>query len=122
MKLVRFALIGALTGCTYALTTLSLYRGLGIPMLWASIMGYLAILPFSFLGHKKFTFRSNGKYSREFFRFAISFLFGLSVTIVIVMIVEKNHFNDLYAIILPILIVPISNFILSNLWVFRNQS
>jgi len=63
-KVSRFAAIGVLSGTIYAVVTAACVSLLGVASVPASIAGYCASVPASFLGHRSFTFRARGRWRR----------------------------------------------------------
>jgi putative flippase GtrA len=122
-KLVRFAMTGAVSGIVFAAVTLLSLRLLPIRETMAVVIGYIAVLPLSFIGHRKLTFRSAGRVSPEFVRFCISFILGLLASVVAMHVATQwLAMPPFLGVVGAILVVPIITFVVMNLWVFRDQN
>jgi putative flippase GtrA len=122
-KLLRFAVTGSISGLGFAVVTLGLLHGFGLSPSVATVVGYLAVLPLSFLGHRRLTFRSAGRLTPEFRRFCLSFATGL-LTSVMAMHVATDWLGlaPVFGVGLAVLLVPIITFLIMNNWVFRDQA
>ncbi len=122
-KAVRFGFVGVLSGTIYALVTAALVSLAGVPPVPASIAGYCASVPASFLGHRRFSFRSEGHWTLE----AVRFLFTQAVNIAVTagaMHAATAWLGAPYwwGMAAAVILVPIANFAAMNLWVFRDQA
>jgi putative flippase GtrA len=121
-KAFRFACIGLLGGSIYALVTIALVSGLGIAPVPASLGGYVASVPLGFIGHRQFSFRSNGRWTAEVTRFVVSQALNMSVTAGAMYAATRYFAADYgWGMVAAVILVPIANFALLNLWVFRDQ-
>jgi len=122
-KAIRFACIGVLSGAIYALVTVTLVSWLGAAPIPASVAGYCVSVPASFLGHRQFSFRSNGHWSAEAIRFVLAQALNISVTAGS-MYGATRWFGAHYGwgMAVAVILVPIANFAFMNLWVFRDQA
>lgn len=122
-KLFRFAGVGAITGLIYVIAVAVLVGFLGIDAKWASITGYLIALPISFLAHKRITFRSRNQPLAEALRFCI--LHGANILVSFVgmfLVVDWLGYSYWLGSVLVVASVPISTFVVMNLWVFAQSS
>lgn len=122
-KAARFASVGVLSGTIYACVTALLVSGLGAAPIPASIAGYCASVPASFIGHRQFSFRSNGRLSLEALRFVLAQALNIAVTAGS-MHAATAWLGSAYwwGMIAAVVLVPIANFAFMNLWVFRDQT
>jgi len=122
-KLLRFGCIGLLSGLIYSLVTVALVSGLGVDPIPASIAGYCASVPASFLGHRRFSFRSNGHWTAEAVRFVLTQALNISVTAGS-MYLALHELGRAYGwgMVAAVIFVPIANFVFMNLWVFADQA
>jgi putative flippase GtrA len=121
-KIIRFAMIGVLSGGAFALTTTLLVSGLGADPIGASFVGYCVSVPANFVGHRQFSFRSHGRWSAEAMRFLILQLVNIALTMGTMRIVLADfHASYLWGMLATVIVIPIANFIFTNLWVFRDQ-
>ena len=121
-KAIRFGAVGVLSGSIYALVTALLVAGLGTPPVPASIAGYCASVPMSFLGHRRFSFRSHGRWTAEAVRFVLAQALNIAVT-ALSMHGAVHWFGGAWywGMVAAVILVPIANFAFMNLWVFRDQ-
>jgi putative flippase GtrA len=93
--------------------------GLGWRPVPASIAGYCASVPASFLGHRRFSFRSNGHWTGEALRFG--FTQALNIAVTAGSMYGAVHWLGRqygWGMVAAVILVPIANFIAMNLWVF----
>jgi putative flippase GtrA len=122
-KALRFGVVGVLSGAIYALVTTALVAQLGVAPVVASIAGYCASVPMSFLGHRQFSFRSNGHWTMEAVRFVLTQAINIAVTAgAMVAATEWLEAPYYWGMAGAVILVPIANFAAMNLWVFRDQS
>lgn len=121
-KAARFGSIGVLSGAIYAAITVMLVH-LGVQPVIASVAGYCASVPASFLGHRNFSFRSEGHWASEAVRFFVTQAINIAVTAGS-MQVATVWFGLPYwwGMIAAVALVPVANFAAMNLWVFRDQA
>jgi putative flippase GtrA len=122
-KLVRFGAVGVLSGLIYALVTALLVSYAFVQPVAASVVGYCASVPMSFLGHRRFSFRSNGHWTMEAVRFVFTQVINILVTAT-AMAAATRWLGAPYwwGMIAAVILVPIANFAAMNLWVFREQA
>jgi len=122
-KAFRFVLVGVLSGTIYASVTAALVAGMDVAPVAASIVGYCVSVPASFLGHRQFSFRSNGRWSSDAVRFVVAQALNISVTAG-AMYAATDYFRLHYywGMVAAVILVPIANFIFMNIWVFRYQA
>jgi len=121
-KVSRFATVGVLSGTIYAIVTALLVSKAGIAPVPASVLGYIASVPASFLGHRRFSFRSNGHWTMEAVRFVCAQALNIAVTAgsmhAAVTMLGSRYWAGM---VLAVILVPIANFVFMNVWVFRDQ-
>lgn len=122
-KAIRFGVVGVSSGLIYAAVTALFVSILGVDPVPASVVGYCASAPMSFLGHRRFSFRSNGRWTGEAARFVFAQALNIAVTIAS-MHAATVWFGAAYwwGMIAAVVLVPIANFVFMNLWVFRDQA
>lgn len=85
----------------------------------AMFIGNMLGMLIAYEGHNKFTFKKNKKTYKEFIKFFITSIIGLSFNLVstflLINIMRLNHSVGL----IPTLIAPIITFIISKFWVFK---
>lgn len=116
-------MVGVSSGAIYAAVTALLVSGLGVGPIPASVVGYCASVPMSFLGHKRFSFRSQGHWTAEAVRFVATQALNIAVTAGS-MAGATLWLGGAYwwGMIAAVVLVPIANFLFMNLWVFREQA
>lgn len=121
-KAVRFAIVGVLSGAIYCVVTALLVTRAGVEPIPASIAGYCAAVPMSFLGHRRYSFRSNGRWTGEALRFVLAQALNISVT-ALSMYGATAFLGESYqwGMAAAVVLVPLANFAFMNLWVFRDQ-
>ncbi len=115
----RFASVGALTSLAYVLVV-SFYTELaGTAPKLSSALAYLTVLPLNFLGHRKITFRSSAKAGAEFFRFIALHVVNIGVGVGgMAAAVDWLGLSYWIGSFAAVVLVPISTFIVMDLWVF----
>lgn len=122
-KAVRFTVVGVLSGLIYATVTALCLVVLEVAAVPASLIGYCASVPMSFLGHRQFSFRANGHWTIEAVRFVCSQAVNLTVTALAMdAAVHRFDLPWYWGIAGTVILVPIANFAFMNLWVFRDQA
>lgn len=121
-KATRFGFIGVLSGTIYAGVTTALVAGLGMDPVWASLIGYCVSVPASFLGHRQVSFRSQGHWTHEAVRFVVTQGVNMAVTAgAMHAAVAWGHLPYWWGMIGAVVLVPVANFVMMNMWVFRDQ-
>jgi putative flippase GtrA len=121
-KLVRFGIVGVLSGAIYAVVTALLISELHAGPVVASVVGYCVSVPASFLGHRRFSFRSQGRWTVEAQRFVLTQALNIAVTAGSMYAATAwlgAHYG--WGMFAAVIFVPIANFVVMNLWVFRDQ-
>jgi putative flippase GtrA len=76
-------------------------------------------LPFSYLGHKLFTFRSSGEYHYELSRFVVAASAGLLISASVPeLVVQQWHATPATGYLAACIGVPAVNYMLLRFWVF----
>lgn len=121
-KVTRFGFVGVASGTIYAFATWLLVTGADVAPVLASIAGYCASVPMSFLGHRRFSFRSNGHWTAEAMRFAVSQAVNIAVTAGSMAAAMRLAAGAWWwGMVAAVILVPLANFAVMNLWVFRDQ-
>lgn len=122
-KAIRFTFVGVMSGLIYGAITAFCHAVLAIPAVPASLVGYCASVPMSFLGHRQLTFRANGHWTMEACRFVCSQIVNLTVTAgAMHAAVSTFDLPYYWGMAGTVIFVPIANFAFMNLWVFRDQA
>ena len=84
--------------------------------------GYAFALPFSYLGHKLFTFRSRGAHHDELPRFVVAAIIGLSISASVPeLAVRQWHAPPWVGYLAACVAVPVLNYMVLWLWVFAHR-
>lgn len=118
-RFARFVVVGVASGLIYAAVTTLLVSGAGAPPVPASIAGYCASVPMSFLGHRRFSFRSNGQWTAEAVRFGLAQALNIAVTAGAMQLALWRTGTYGWGMVAAVILVPIANFLFMNFWVFR---
>jgi len=117
-RCVRFVIVGGAAALGYfAVAQLAIAVFHSVPL--SSAIGYLCMLPFSFMGHKNWTFRSKGPARREMARFAlVSFLAMLISAYTPALAMRRWHLNASASLLVTCFVVPAFTFLAMQCWVF----
>lgn len=111
------------SGCVYAGVTALLVGLFHVAPVPASIGGYCASVPLGFVGHRRFSFRSQGGWRAEAARFVVTQAANIAVTALAMhAAVAWLGGSYLWGMAFAVVLVPLSNFTCLNLWVFRDQA
>ncbi len=122
MVALRFAGVGAINALVFLAGTWFGIRALGWSPVLASLLGYALSAPVGFIGHRRVSFRSQGHPAREALRFAVVQAFNIGLTLMTMAgAVDRLGLQWLWGGMGVVVLVPIANFALSRLWVFRRQ-
>ena len=122
-EIINYLIMGVLA-TVVSIASYAFFRYLGINYLISNIFSWICAVSFAFLTNKKIVFKSKSKGKRlikEMVMFLVVRLFTLFLeTATMFIIVEIINFNDLIAKILAQIIVIVSNYIFSKIFVFKN--
>ena len=115
----RFLLIGVVATCLYTVVALCLSAS-GLSVALASLAAYLIAAPFSYVGHKYFTFGSDRAHRFEAPRFIAVTVVGITVSLVMPAIMSgRLGLPVQVSIVLTSLLIPIANYLVLRGWVFH---
>lgn len=121
-KFVRFGPIGLLSAAVYSIAVAALVSLLKLDGKFANVIGYLVALPLNFVGHRHFTFGSTSTVSREAIRFCFMHVVNIGVsTVGFGILVDGMKLPFWVGILSALVLVPISTFIIMDVWVFAEQ-
>ena len=119
-RIARFGGVGVLASAVYAMVTALLVTRLQVQPVPAAIAGYCVSVPVSFLGHRGFSFRSQGHWTGEALRFAVTQAINIAVTAAAMdAAVRWLHVSWAWGMVGAVVLVPLANFLAMNFWVFR---
>ena len=118
-RLLRFALVGAVTGGIFAALVAVFVDMLGLAEGVAAGLAYVLLLPPNFLAHKKTVFRSRNPALPEWLRYLGMHLFTAGVSMAVMTLVTGPlalpHWIGSIAVIAA---APVINLVLMEFWVF----
>lgn len=120
-QLIRFGLVGGIAALVHFGFTLLLIKYFSLAPLWANTWGFLLAFNISYFGHRYITFSQTQASHRQaasrlFLMGAINFVVN---QVLFGSLLYVAHLNPIIALLLSILLVPVSTFLLSKYWVFR---
>ena len=118
-KLLRFPVVGALSSALYAASTWFYIARLGLDENVAAFAGYATAIPFSFLGHRNFTFGSRGGARAELVRFAVVHAAGVLVAWASMQASSRLGLHYAVGIVAAVVLVPLVSFLVLDRCVFR---
>lgn len=120
---LRFACVGSASGAIFAAVTALLIRGFKVDPVLASVAGYCAAVPTSFLGHRGFSFRSKEHLTGDAARFTVAQTLNIAVTAGVMRVaIETVRISYIWGMIGAVVLVPMANFVLMHLWVFARTN
>ncbi len=118
-RLVRFGVVGGSSGVVYAAVTALCVSVLHFSPVAASLIGYAFAVPMSFLGHRGFSFRSQGRWREEAPRFFVSQAVNITVAVLTMHgTIAMLHISYLWGMGATMVMIPIANFLTLHFWVF----
>jgi dolichol-phosphate mannosyltransferase len=119
-KLVRFGIVGTMSATVFLVATALLAGSVNLEPKIASAVGYIVSMPVNFLGNRQFSFKSEGTLLGDLLRFLS--LHGCNILLTMgamgaAVNVLQLHFE--LGAIAAIMLVPLVNFAVMDLWVFR---
>lgn len=118
-KLLRFGCVGLVVTGSYSGATYALVAWAAFAPTIASIYGWAVACVVSYLGQKYFTFRSTQGHQIEIPKFAAACTIAFVVTTLSMGIASYAELDYRLSILVTALILPLCNFTVMNLWVFR---
>jgi putative flippase GtrA len=119
-RLIRFVLVGGGVTLIYTLLTAGLIMGpLAGHRVWASAAASVVTIPISFLVHRRITYADTPRHTGQSTRFTLIALANLLVNTGNMTLSAELHWPFWTALMAGWVIVPMVNFALNTLWVFR---
>lgn len=121
-QILRYGLVGVLLTSLYFGLTALIIETLGAVPTISSIVSFVVSVPVAFYLHKHVTFRaySAHKLRREITRFCVTMTCAFLVSSLIVFFVTEVMFMHYgFAFLLTGVVVPLCNYIVFTVWVFR---
>lgn len=122
-QVIRYGIVGVIGTMLHIAVLVLLVEKYRLSPLWASSLGFLVVLIVSFILNRYWTFRSYGTVSVEFAKYCVTCVFGFILNFSIMFFfVDVLSWNYVIGQTMVILVIPISNFLLSRYWCFRVRS
>jgi putative flippase GtrA len=122
-RLVRFGSVGIAATLLYAAVAWSLTAGARIGAAPASVLAYGLAGMFSYLGHKRFTFRSSAAHAAEAPKFIVASMLGAGVaTAAPLVLTDRLGLPPIVAIAFACVVIPLMNYLILDLLVFARRS
>lgn len=121
-QVVRFAVVGVVATLTHLGVLVIGVEGFGLSPLLASTLGFLAAVADSYWLNRIWTFVSAQPHRQTLWRFLIVALFGLGLnSAMMILLVQNLNWWYLWAQLLTLLVVPVSNYLLNKHWTFKHR-
>lgn len=119
-QLIRFGGVGGLATLTHVIVALAAQHWLPVSVQQANLLGFLAAVALSYVGHARFTFRAPVGSAAQVRRFAFLSLLGLATSSGTVWLVDTVlGLGFKLAMAIVAVLVPAATFLAMRLWVFR---
>ena len=121
-RLLRFGAVGGIATLIYAAVAYSLTRFAGLGAVLASVAGYGVAGVWGYVGHRYFTFRSTDRHVADAPRFIAAQLLGVGIAVAApYLMTDLWHAPPLAPILVTCIAVPLLNFVILDLLVFRSR-
>lgn len=121
-QMFRFGVIGITATGVHVGMVVFLVEALAVTPLMANALAFLTALPVSYFGNFHWTFGAEGQHQRRIPRFAFTQISGLAgsqgIMFLVVDVLERHYGIALAA---ALLIVPLSTYMMSRIWVFSPE-
>ncbi|MGB8843266.1 MAG: GtrA family protein [Aliidongia sp.] len=121
LKLGRFGVVGLVSTLIYAVIAAIGNNWTALP---AEAVNSIAISIsglWSYIGHYRFTFRSDAAHGSSLARFFVLFALGYAVSSGIVLVSDRLGWQRNLATAIIVIIIPVINFVAMQLWVFAQS-
>ena len=124
-QLVTFGVVGVAATVVHYFVALA--ASMFIPIVFANPVGFLCAFWVSYFGHLHLTFQVSGMSKNHLARIAKFFAVALAGFLVgqgalVVLLSKIPMLADWQALMLAVAIVPITTFVISRIWVFKDSS
>lgn len=121
-KIMRFSVVGALSGLLYAVFTTIGVQATGLDPKLASLAAYAGVVPINFLLQRNFTFRSEGAVAFDLVRYGVAQVCNTLMCFAVMWLaVDLLSLHYAVGIVLGIAVVPFVTFFIMDRWVFSAQ-
>lgn len=120
-QVLRFALVGATATGTHYIVALT--SAIYINLYGANLLGYLAAVTISYVGHQRYSFQISAEdvsHQRQLPRFVAGSLGGLALSYLLLALMrDLLGASNWLSLAVAVGLVPVYAFVLNKLWVFR---
>ena len=114
-------IVGALSTLVHV-SVYTLALGFGLQPITANMLGVLAAVLFSFLGHYHFSFEMSGRYFDYAGKFALTSLSGLAVSSAIMQVSMRSGMQPFGALLIVVLTIPTLSYAINRFWAFSDSA
>ena len=116
-RISTFAMVGFFNTAVYFALANILVK-FGVSETIAAYAAYGALMPISFIGHRKLTFLSKGRLGVEWLRFCAVQITNITIIFVVTNLSKSGYFAGWLTFAIISVLIPMLNFLLFQLWVF----
>lgn len=120
-RFLRFAFTGLLCTLLYGVLTAWLAGSIHLSPVWATVLGYAAVVPLNFVIQRSFSFRSENGARGDLARFACVHGGNILGSAAIMQALVILHLDYRIGILLTMTLVPVAIFFLLDRWVFASR-
>jgi putative flippase GtrA len=121
-RIATFGAVGLFNTLAFFVLANALNQLLGIGEAGAAYVSYAALVPVSFFGHRRLTFRSRGNISREWLKFCAIQVANLSIIWCVTILSQKFPFISGWpAFAIISVLIPVVSFFVMQIWVFSEK-
>lgn len=118
-RFIRFGYVGIVCGVWYAVVVFVAIHWLQLEAATASLVAYALAIPVSFIGHRNYTFRMQGRVGSEVVKFAVVQAANLYIAYELMRWVTQDlGYSYWMGVSACILAIPIGTFVIMNALVF----
>lgn len=121
IRWIRFGIMGAIATVTYYLLGIFFVPVLGLPLLAGNTLAFVISFIISYLGHLKWTFRSQAAHMAALPRFAATQGIALVFNSIIVEGCNRASIPYEISMLIAISAVPVITYLILKFWVFREK-
>lgn len=122
-QLITFGAIGLFNTGAFFMIANVLHVSLDFGEISAAYLSYGILVPLSFIGHRRLTFRSNGRMSREWVKFCVIQAVNLLLIWTVTSLSQAFPLISGWPTFATIsVLIPFLNFIVFRVWVFSTKS
>lgn len=118
-RLLRYVAIGGMVSVFYTALVLVLITMVRISPPLASMAGFFVVLPVSFIGHQRVSFRDSAPHRRQPQRFVVIALSSFALSVGgMYLCANVLRIGPIAGILFAWVMVPAANFLINSFWVF----